>query len=47
MTSIILGAGFDMGDKIGNVVTYTLLILAVLVFVFVMFRYLNTEELDG
>ena len=47
MTSIILGAGYDMGDKIGNIITYVLLILAALVFIWVMYRYLNTEELNG
>jgi len=47
MTSIILGAGYEMGDKIGNILAYTLLVLGVLVFIWVMFRYLNTEELNG
>lgn len=47
MTSIILGAGYEIGDKIGNIATYTMLILAALIFIWIMFKYLNTDELNG
>lgn len=47
MTSIILGVGYELGDKIGNIATYTMLVLAVIIFIWVMFKYLNTEELNG
>lgn len=47
MTSVLLGVGYEIGDKIGFFATYTLLILAAIIFIWVMFKYLNTDELNG
>lgn len=47
MTSVLLGAGYEIGDKIGHTMAYVLLVLAILIFVWVMFKYLNTDELNG
>lgn len=47
MTSILLGAGYEMADKIAGILTYSLTILFALVFIWVMFKYLNTDELNG
>lgn len=45
MTSVLLNA-YDTGNAIGEVVTYVLLALMTIVWIWVMFKYLNTSDLN-
>lgn len=44
MTSTFLNA-YDAGNKIGGVVTYSLVIIMAIIWIWVMFKYLNTSDL--
>ncbi|WP_162902785.1 hypothetical protein [Taibaiella koreensis] len=44
MTSVLLNV-YDAGNKIGEIVTYSLVILMAIVWIWVMFKYLNTSDL--
>lgn len=45
MATVLLNA-YDTGNAAGEVVTYTLLILMVIAWIWVMFKYLNTSDLN-
>lgn len=45
MTTILLGAGYELGDKIGVISGWALTIFFVIIWVWVMFKYLNTNNL--
>jgi len=45
MTTTLLNV-YDAGNKIGEVVTYVILALMTIVWIWVMFKYLNTKDLN-
>lgn len=45
MTPVLLNA-YDTGNKIGEVITYGLVIVMAIVWIWVMFKYLNTSDLN-
>lgn len=45
MTSVFLNA-YDTGNKIGEIATYVILALMVIVWIWVMFKYLDVSDLN-
>lgn len=45
MTATLLNV-YDTGNAIGEIVTYTIIGLMVIVWIWVMFKYLNTKDLN-
>ncbi|WP_157977029.1 hypothetical protein [Taibaiella helva] len=45
MTAVLLNV-YDAGNKIGEIATYTLVIVMAIVWIWVMFKYLNTSDLN-
>jgi len=46
MTSVLLNALYNTGDAVGKVSVYALTGLMAIVWIWVMFRYLNTKDLN-
>ena len=46
MTSVLLYSIYEAGNKVGEVSAYGLVILMAIVWIWVMFRYLNTKDLN-
>lgn len=42
----LLSAAYDIGDKIGHIGAYTLLGLMLIVWLWVMFKYLDSHDLN-
>ena len=45
MTTTLLNV-YDTVNKLGEIVTYVILALMTIVWIWVMFKYLNTEDLN-
>lgn len=46
MNPVLLNV-YEAGDKIGGIAAYALTIIGALIFIWVMFKYLDTSELNG
>lgn len=45
MTTVLLGAGYELGNSIGVISGWVLTIAFVIIWIWVMFKYLNTSNL--
>ena len=45
MTTTLLNV-YDTGNKLGEIATYVILALMTIVWIWVMFKYLNTKDLN-
>lgn len=46
MTSVLLSAAYDNGDKFGHIAAYTILVLMFIVWGWIMIKYLDSHDLN-
>lgn len=46
MNQVILNALYESGNKLGEISAYGLTILMTIILIWVMFKYLNTKDLN-